>query len=97
MAGILEYGFLMVGVVLGGAVGWLLAKQSMSSKLVVAEERLRASEENIALNEQRIRAEVENIAIKIGEDNSAKFIELANTKLNAQQKDAAHELSLIHI
>ena len=92
MAAILEYGFLMVGVVLGGAVGWLLAKQSMSSKLVVAEERLRASEEYIALNEQRIRAEVENIAIKIGEDNSAKFIELANTKLNAQQKDAAHEL-----
>ena len=67
------------------------AKQSLAGQLIRAEERLRANEASAAGNEQRIRAEVENIALKIGEENSARFIELAHAKLENQQQEATHE------
>ena len=101
MTAIMEYGLLVAGLVVGGAIGWLVAKQSVAGQLIRAEERLRANEASAATTEQRIRAEVENIAIKVGEENSARFIELAQAKLQAQQQEANHELdlrlSLIHI
>ena len=85
MTGLLEYGLLVLGVAIGCGVGWLMAKQSMSGRIIRAEERLKANEEAAESNEQRIRAEVENIAIKVGKENSAQFLELAQA------------LSLIHI
>ena len=94
MTALVEYGLLLVGLAIGGTVGWLVAKQSLAGQLIRAEERLRANEASAAGNEQRIRAEVENIALKIGEENSARFIELAQAKLENQQQEATHELDL---
>ena len=94
MTALVEYGLLLVGFGIGGTVGWLVAKQSLAGQLIRAEERLRANEASAAGNEQRIRAEVENIALKIGEENSARFIELAHAKLENQQQEATHELDL---
>lgn len=94
MTALVEYGLLLVGLAIGGTVGWLVAKQSLAGQLIRAEERLRANEASAAGNEQRIRAEVENIALKIGEENSARFIELAHAKLENQQQEAIHELDL---
>ena len=94
MTALVEYGLLLIGLAVGGTVGWLLAKQSLAGQLIRAEERLRANEASAASNEQRIRAEVENIALKIGEENSARFIELAHAKLENQQQEATHELDL---
>ena len=94
MTALVEYGLLLVGLAIGGTVGWLVAKQSLSGQLIRAEEQLRANEASAAGNEQRIRAEVENIALKIGEENSARFIELAQAKLETQQQEAAHALDL---
>lgn len=94
MTGIVEYGLLVAGLAIGAILGWLVAKQSLSSKLIRAEERLRANEASAEGNEQRIRAEVENIAMKIGEENSVRFIELAQAKLENQQQEATHELDL---
>lgn len=94
MTALVEYGLLLVGLAIGGTVGWLVAKQSLAGQLIRAEERLRANEASAVGNEQRIRAEVENIALKIGEENSARFIELAQAKLENQQQEATHELDL---
>ena len=94
MTALMEYGLLLIGLAIGGTVGWLVAKQSLAGQLIRAEERLRANEASTAGNEQRIRAEVENIALKIGEENSARFIELAQAKLENQQQEATHELDL---
>lgn len=94
MTALVEYGLLLIGLAIGGTVGWLVAKQSLAGQLIRAEERLRANEASTAGNEQRIRAEVENIALKIGEENSARFIELAQAKLENQQQEATHELDL---
>ena len=69
MTGLLEYGLLVMGIAIGGGVGWLMAKQTMSGRIIRAEERLKANEEAAESNEQRIRAEVENIAMKVGEEN----------------------------
>ena len=92
MTALVEYGLLVVGLGIGGALGWLLAKQATSAKLIRAEERLKANEEAAETNEQRIRAEVENIATKVGEENSARFLQMAQDRLTAQQKDAEHAL-----
>ena len=86
MTALVEYGLLLVGLAIGGTVGWLVAKQSLSGQLIRAEEQLRANEASAAGNEQRIRAEVENIAFKIGEENSARFIEMAQAKLSINNK-----------
>ncbi len=94
MTALLEYGLLLAGLAIGASIGWLLAKQSFSGQLIRAEERLRANEASAEGNEQRIRAEVENIAIKIGEENSTRFLEMAQAKLVNQQQEAAHELEL---
>lgn len=94
MTALLEYGLLLAGLAIGASIGWLLAKQSLSGQLIRAEERLRANEVSAEGNEQRIRAEVENIAIKIGEENSIRFLEMAQAKLVNQQQEAAHELEL---
>ena len=92
MVGVMEYGLLIIGAALGTVIGWVLGQQRASGDLIRAEERIRASEEAVSTNEQRVRAEVENIARKIGEDNSAWFLEFAQQKLEANQKDAEHAL-----
>ena len=45
MTGLLEYGLLVMGIAIGGGVGWLMAKQTMSGRIIRAEERLKANEE----------------------------------------------------
>ena len=65
MTAIMEYGLLVAGLVVGGAIGWLVAKQSVAGQLIRAEERLRANAASAATTEQRIRAAVETIAIKV--------------------------------
>ena len=54
MAGLEEYGLLLVGLAVGTLLGWILAKQSTSGDIIRAEERIRASEETASVNEQRI-------------------------------------------
>ena len=45
MTGLLEYGLLVTGIAIGGGVRWLMAKQTMSGRIIRAEERLQANEE----------------------------------------------------
>ena len=53
MTALMEYGLLMVGLAIGGMVGWLVAKQSLAGQLIRAEERLRANEASV--NERGLR------------------------------------------
>ena len=86
MTGLVEYGLLMAGLGIGGVLGWLIAKQSTSASLIRAEERLKANEEAAETNEQRIRAEVENIATRVGEENSARFLQMAQDRFTRSTK-----------
>jgi len=92
MAGLEEYGLLLVGLAVGTLLGWILAKQSTSGDIIRAEERIRASEETASVNEQRIRAEVENISKRISEENTSNFMKLAQERWMLNQQESAHAL-----
>jgi len=92
MAGLEEYGLLLIGLALGTFMGWMLAKQSTSGDIIRAEERIRASEETASVNEQRIRAEVENISKRISEENTTNFMKLAQERWRLNQQESAHAL-----
>ncbi|MGB1587326.1 MAG: DNA recombination protein RmuC [Poseidonia sp.] len=92
MVGLFEYGLLAVGLVLGGLVGWISARQSMAGELIRAEERLRASEDAAVVNEQRIRAEVANIGKKLSEENTEHFLKVAQERWASNQLEAEHAL-----
>ena len=44
MAGVVEYGLLVLGLGVGAFIGWLMARQALSGQLLVAQERIRASQ-----------------------------------------------------
>ena len=92
MVGVTEYGLLLIGLALGGVIGWVMARQSTAGELIRAEERLRSSEEASAINEQRIRAEVENLSKRLSEENSANFLKLAEERWSKNQLEAEHAL-----
>ena len=73
MTGLLEYGLLVMGIASVAALKMVDGKQTMSGRIIRAEERLKAKRKPPESSEQRIRAEVENIAMKVGEENSARF------------------------
>ena len=91
--------YVAVGLVIGGVIGWLLAKQKMGSEIIRYEERIRANEGVFETNENRMKAEIENMVIKAGERNTAQFLKLAEQRFSSDMKEAenALELSLIHI
>ena len=92
MAGLAEYGLLLVGLALGAVLGWVLAKQSTSGDIIRAQERIKASEETATINEQRIRAEVENISKRISEENTTNFMKLAQERWRLNQQESEHAL-----
>ena len=92
MAGLAEYGLLLVGLALGTVLGWVLAKQSSSGDIIRAQERIKASEETATINEQRIRAEVENISKRISEENTTNFMKLAQERWRLNQQESEHAL-----
>jgi DNA recombination protein RmuC len=92
MVGALEYGLLAVGLGIGSLVGWLMAKQNLSGELLVARERIRASQEDAEGNEQRIRAEVELLAGRIAHQSTENVMRMAEERWKSEQKDAEHAL-----
>ena len=92
MVGALEYGLLAVGLGIGALVGWLMARQALSGELLVARERIRASQEDAEGNEQRIRAEVELLAGRIAHQSTETVMRMAEERWKSGQKDAEHAL-----
>ena len=92
MVGALEYGLLAVGLGIGALVGWLMARQALSGELLVARERIRASQEDAEGNEQRIRAEVELLAGRIAHQSTETVMRMAEERWKSEQKDAEHAL-----
>ncbi|MEE3269672.1 MAG: DNA recombination protein RmuC [Candidatus Thermoplasmatota archaeon] len=83
--------YTILGLVIGGVFGWMLAKSIVGKELIRSEERVRAKEEAVVANEDRVRAEISNLATEIGRQNSEDFLKLAEERLGrtetAAQKD----------
>ncbi len=77
--------YIILGLIVGGVIGWVLAKQRMSGEVIRSEERLLAKEEAAASNEEKVRAEIQNLATDIGRKNSADFLNLAEERLGKVQ------------
>ena len=92
MAGVVEYGLLVLGLGVGAFIGWLMARQALSGQLLVAQERIRASQEDAEANELRVRAEIELLAGKIASESSETVMKMAQERWSAEQKDAEHAL-----
>jgi DNA recombination protein RmuC len=84
--------YIVVGLIVGGTIGWLLAKQTMNSQIIRSEERIRASEEAIESNEQKVRAEIKNLVTDLGRQNSEDFLKLAEERLGKVTASAEKDL-----
>ena len=94
MVTVMAYGLLGVGLGLGGVLGWLASRQTLQGQLLVANERLRASEQQSTVHEQRVRAEVEHIARKVSEESSTRLMNHAQERWKTEQQEAVHALDV---
>ena len=80
--------YIVLGLIVGGGFGWMLAKQKMSGEVIRSEERIRAKEEAVVANEEKVKAEIENLVTDIGRKSSEDFLKLAEERLGKVQTSA---------
>jgi len=80
--------YVAIGLALGAVIGWLLARQKLSSEVIRNEERIKAKEEAIVTSEIRVKAEIENLVTDLGRKNSEEFLKLAEERLGKVQVSA---------
>jgi len=85
--------YILLGLMVGGGIGWMLAKERIGGEVIRSEERIRAKEEAVAANEEKVKAEIENLVTDMGRKNSEDFLKLAEERLGRVQTaaDKDHE------
>ena len=85
--------YILLGLMVGGGIGWMLAKERIGGEVIRSEERVRAKEEAVAANEEKVKAEIENLVTDMGRKNSEDFLKLAEERLGRVQTaaDKDHE------
>ena len=85
--------YILLGLMIGGGIGWMLAKERIGGEVIRSEERVRAKEEEVAANEEKVKAEIENLVTDMGRKNSEDFLKLAEERLGRVQTaaDKDHE------
>ena len=85
--------YILLGLMVGGGIGWMLAKERIGGEVIRSEERVRAKEEAAAANEEKVKAESENLVTDMGRKNSEDFLKLAEERLGRVQTaaDKDHE------
>ena len=85
--------YILLGLMVGGGIGWMLAKERIGGEVIRSEERVRAKEEAAAANEEKVKAEIENLVTDMGRKNSEDFLKLAEERLGRVQTaaDKDHE------
>ena len=85
--------YILLGLMVGGGIGWMLAKERIGGEVIRSEERVRAKEEAAAANEEKVKAEIENLVTDMGRKNSEDFLKLAEERPGRVQTaaDKDHE------
>ena len=85
--------YILLGLMVGGGIGWMLAKERIGGEVIRSVERDRAKEEAAAANEEKVKAEIENLVTDMGRKNSEDFLKLAEERLGRVQTaaDKDHE------
>ena len=87
MAGMAEYGLMILGAALGIGIGWLLAKNRYSSDVIRAEAQVSA----ISQSKDSMLAEMQSVASNVARQNSEDFLRLAEERLGKVESEAAKD------
>jgi hypothetical protein len=87
MAGLAEYGFIILGTALGLGIGWLLAKNRYSGDVIRAEAQVAA----ISLSKDTMLAEMQSVASNVARQNSEDFLRLAEERLGKVESESAKD------
>lgn len=87
MAGLTEYGFILLGTFLGLGIGWLFAKNRYGGDAI----RAQAQVEAISLSKETMLAEMESVASNVARQNSEDFLRLAEQRLGKVESDSAKD------
>ena len=87
MAGLAEYGFIILGTTLGLGIGWLLAKNRYSGDVIRAEAQVAA----ISLSKDTMLAEMQSVASNVARQNSEDFLRLAEERLGKVESESAKD------
>ena len=87
MAGVAEYGLMILGAALGIGIGWLLAKNRYGSDVIRAEAQVSA----ISQSKDSMLAEMQSVASNVARQNSEDFLRLAEERLGKVESEAAKD------
>ena len=87
MAGVAEYGLMILGAALGIGIGWLLAKNRYSSDVIRAEAQVSA----ISQSKDSMLAEMQSVASNVARQNSEDFLRLAEERLGKVESEAVKD------
>ncbi len=87
MAGMAEYGLMILGAALGIGIGWLLAKNRYGSDVIRAEAQVSA----ISQSKESMLAEMQSVASNVARQNSEDFLRLAEERLGKVESEAAKD------
>ena len=90
MAGIAEYGLMVLGAALGIGIGWLMAKNRFTGDIVRAEAQVAAVQQS----KQSMLAEMESVASTVARQNSEDFLRLAEERLSKVHSEAEKDYDL---
>ncbi len=91
---LLEIGFIVLGVALGAAIGWLLASNRFSGEIIDLKARSEAKvsmDSTIKEREEAMAAHMEVIANRVTQSNSESFLTLAEERLGKFQSEAGKD------
>ena len=80
--------YVAIGLALGGALGWLLAKQKLSGQIIRSEERLSAS----IAGKNTMKAEFQSMSLEVAKDSNAAFLDLAEQRLGKVQAETEKDI-----
>ena len=87
MAGMAEYGLMILGAAFGIGIGWLLAKNRYGSDVNRAEAQVSA----ISQSKDSMLAEMQSVASNVARQNSEDFLRLAEERLGKVESEAAKD------
>ena len=87
MAGMAEYGLMILGAAFGIGIGWLLAKNRYASDVIRAEAQVSA----ISQSKESMLAEMQSVASNVARQNSEDFLRLAEERLGKVESEASKD------
>ena len=84
--------YLIIGLFVGLAIGWLLANQKSVAKINRLEATIEVREESFQESKNLLKSEMKNIAVDVNRESSETLLQLAGERFDAQKKEVENNL-----